>query len=57
MINPYSPPQIIYNNELVRKIVKSADVGIITIGRNSGEGGDRVEKDDFLLTQQEKGHD
>jgi beta-glucosidase len=54
MINPYSPPQIIYNNELVRKIVKSADVGIITIGRNSGEGGDRVEKDDFLLTQQEK---
>jgi len=31
-----------------------ADVVIVTIGRNSGEGGDRVEKDDFLLSADEK---
>ncbi len=33
---------------------KSADLGIITIGRNSGEGQDRVKKDDFELSQAEK---
>ncbi len=53
MTKPYNPPQISYSPEMVQEIVGSADIGIITIGRNSGEGGDRVEKNDFLLTQQE----
>lgn len=53
MTKPYNPPQISYSPEMIREIVGSADMGIITIGRNSGEGGDRVEKNDFLLTQQE----
>ena len=54
MMNPYNPPQMVYSAEMVNEMVKSADVGIITIGRNSGEGGDRVETDDFLFTQKEK---
>ena len=31
-----------------------SDIGILTIGRNAGEGGDRVEKDDFLLSDTEQ---
>jgi beta-glucosidase len=53
MMTPYIPPQMSYSSDLVKDIVGSADIGIITIGRNSGEGGDRVEANDFLLTQQE----
>ncbi len=53
MMKPYNPPQMVYSAEMVGEMVKSADIGIITIGRNSGEGGDRVETDDFLLTQKE----
>ncbi len=54
MTTPYNPPQITYASNMVNDIAGSADIGIITIGRNSGEGGDRVEMNDFLLTQQEK---
>jgi beta-glucosidase len=54
MTTPYNPPQMTYTTDMVKEIVGSADVGILTIGRNSGEGGDRVETDDFLLSQQEK---
>ena len=54
MMTPYNPPQIVYSSEMIKEIVGSADAGIITIGRNSGEGGDRVEANDFLLTAQEK---
>ncbi|NER18345.1 beta-glucosidase [Spongiivirga citrea] len=54
MTNPYFPPRMAYSKEDLADIVKSADVGIITIGRNSGEGGDRVEKDDFLLSDTEQ---
>ncbi len=53
MTHPYNPPQIVYTSDMIKEMVGSADVGIITIGRNSGEGGDRVETDDFLLSQQE----
>ncbi len=37
----------------VAQVVGTADVAIVTIGRNSGEGGDRVEMDDFLLSADE----
>ena len=54
VLNPYFPPRISYNKEELQEIVASSDIGIITIGRNSGEGGDRVKKDDFLLSDKEK---
>jgi len=54
MMNPYFPPRMSYTEEELREIVASSDLGIITIGRNSGEGGDRVEKDDFLLSEKEQ---
>jgi len=54
MLNPYIPPRITYTESELKEIVESSDLGIITIGRNSGEGGDRVEKDDFLLSETEQ---
>lgn len=54
VLNPYFPPRITYTKEELQEIVASSDIGIITIGRNSGEGGDRVKKDDFLLSDKEK---
>ena len=54
MTTPYFPPRISYNENELNKIIASSDLGIITIGRNSGEGGDRVEKDDFLLSEKEQ---
>jgi beta-glucosidase len=54
MFVPYTPPQIVYTSEQLDQIATESDLAIITIGRNAGEGGDRVEKDDFLLSQQEQ---
>jgi beta-glucosidase len=54
MFTPYIPPQIKYTSEQLDQIAAESDLAIITIGRNAGEGGDRVEKDDFLLSQQEQ---
>ncbi len=54
MFNPYHPPNMSYTREELQTIVETSDLGIITIGRNSGEGGDRVEKDDFLLNEKEQ---
>lgn len=54
MFNPYQPPVLAYTAEQLDVIATSADLGMVTIGRNSGEGGDRVEQDDFLLTAQEQ---
>ena len=54
MFNPYSPPQIDYIKAQLDQIASDADVALITIGRNAGEGGDRVEKDDFLLSESEQ---
>tara|TARA_B100000787_G_C16199343_1_gene303782 strand:+ start:1716 stop:4130 length:2415 start_codon:yes stop_codon:yes gene_type:complete len=54
IFNPFIPPEIKYTTEQLNKIVATSDLGILTIGRNSGEGGDRKEKDDFLLTKNEQ---
>jgi len=54
MFTPYFPPQVIYSIEQLNQLASEADVAIITIGRNAGEGGDRVAKDDFLLTSIEQ---
>ncbi|MCA6075065.1 glycoside hydrolase family 3 C-terminal domain-containing protein [Fulvivirga sedimenti] len=54
MLEPYNPPQISYTDAMFGEFAQTADIGVVTIGRNSGEGYDRVETDDFLLTQVEK---
>ncbi|MEN0047254.1 MAG: glycoside hydrolase family 3 C-terminal domain-containing protein, partial [Bacteroidota bacterium] len=54
MTNPYFPPRMDYTAAELKAIVAETDVAIITIGRNSGEGGDRVEQDDFLLSETEQ---
>ncbi|MGB5553636.1 MAG: glycoside hydrolase family 3 C-terminal domain-containing protein, partial [Flavobacteriaceae bacterium] len=54
MFQPYTPPQLQLTEAQLNDVAANADIAILTIGRNSGEGSDRVEKDDFLLTQQEQ---
>ncbi|MDC6389101.1 glycoside hydrolase family 3 C-terminal domain-containing protein [Maribacter sp. PR1] len=54
MFNPYLPTEMTYNAAMMQDIVAESDLAIITIGRNSGEGGDRVATDDFLLSDKEK---
>ena len=54
LTNPYFPTRMEYTSEELKAIVRSSELGIITIGRNSGEGGDRVENDDFLLSKKEQ---
>jgi len=52
--NPYNPPEMEPSSEELRDISGTADMAIVCIGRSSGEGGDRVEKDDFLVSATEK---
>lgn len=54
IFTPFTPPELRYTQEQLEEIVSSSDVGIFTVGRNAGEGGDRKEVDDFLLTDIEK---
>ncbi|RMG59122.1 MAG: beta-glucosidase [Bacteroidetes bacterium] len=54
MTQPYDPPEMQLSADQLEECVSTADLAIVTIGRNSGEGGDRVEKDDFLLSAEEK---
>lgn len=54
IFSPFTPPEIAYTDAQLQLIVSSSDVGILTLGRNAGEGGDRKEKDDFLLTEIEQ---
>ncbi len=51
IFSPYTPPEMNYSIEQLAKIAQSSDIGILTIGRNAGEGGDRKEEDDFLLSE------
>lgn len=54
MTNPFSPPLLIPDRALIEQAAADSDVAIVTLGRNSGELIDRVEKDDFLLTAEEQ---
>ncbi|MEO0901628.1 MAG: glycoside hydrolase family 3 protein, partial [Bacteroidota bacterium] len=54
VFNPFTPPEMTFTTEQLDKIVATSDVGVLTIGRNAGEGGDRVEVDDFLLSDLEQ---
>ncbi|WP_346861222.1 glycoside hydrolase family 3 C-terminal domain-containing protein [uncultured Draconibacterium sp.] len=54
MIQKYSPPEMIPTETQLQHIVSSAEIAVITIGRNSGEGSDRVEENDFLLSNDEQ---
>lgn len=54
MFQPYDPPEMVYTSGQLDQIASSTDIAVITIGRNSGEGGDRVEQNDFLLSEEEK---
>jgi len=54
MFTPYEPPEMNLTAEKLTEIADGADIGILTVGRNSGEGGDRVEANDFLLSEQEQ---
>lgn len=53
MFQPFDPPKMEYDQATLAQIAQKADIGILTIGRNSGEGGDRVKEADFLLTDLE----
>jgi beta-glucosidase len=54
IFNPYLPPELTYTQAQLKEIADASDLAILTLGRNSGEGGDRLEKDDFLLTTEEE---
>jgi beta-glucosidase len=54
LTTPYFPTRMTYTNDELKAIVASSEIGIITIGRNSGEGGDRVKENDFLLSKKEQ---
>ena len=47
-------PEMTIQQSLVNKVVANTDMGLITIGRNSGEFEDRSLDADFYLTQAEK---
>ncbi|MCX6302315.1 MAG: glycoside hydrolase family 3 C-terminal domain-containing protein [Bacteroidia bacterium] len=54
MINSERLGEFIPSEEQLASAVSSSDAAIITIGRNTTEGKDHAEKDDFLLTNAEQ---
>jgi len=55
MMNPKLLSEINYTDNDLNTMAENSDLAVLTIGRNSGEGKDRVEKNDFLLSKKEKG--
>jgi beta-glucosidase len=49
---PYAP-EFVAGNKLINSKAAAADIAIITIGRNAGEGADRKVENDFNLKQSE----
>jgi len=47
-------PEMLIDATLAAKMAALNDIALITIGRNSGEGGDRTVDNDFNLTETEK---
>ena len=54
MMNPKILSEINYTDNDLNTMAENSDLAVLTIGRNSGEGKDRVEKNDFLLSKKEK---
>jgi beta-glucosidase len=54
-MNPTPPiPELVADDNLISKNAAAADVAIITIGRNAGEGSDRKMDGDYYLSDAEK---
>jgi beta-glucosidase len=54
-MHPYPPIQeYLADNDLLSKAAANADVAVISIGRNAGEGRDRKVENDFNLSDTEK---
>ena len=54
MMNSDTPPDSVPSDELLSECVSNSDIAIITIGRNSGEGYDRIQENDFDLSADEQ---
>jgi beta-glucosidase len=54
IFEPYEPPEMSVTRATLERTAADADLAIITIGRNSGEGGDRREDGDFRLKPAER---
>lgn len=54
MMTAYNPPELVPDEESLKSIAGEAEIAIVTIGRNSGEGADRVKENDFNLSDEEQ---
>ena len=55
LMSPTVPiPEMNVSIEDILKAAGNADIALIAIGRNAGEGTDRKEKDDYYLTEKER---